>query len=167
MLGCKRLKRMRKMTASGFGLKWHMWPFILPKAWGKNCLSRAKSNLRLSDSVIQCYDWATENSVVDYGSSMFIFDKHPAHCYGQKCWKPLAKWSRKESKEHINPFIPKRNWLLIYLGSITAESSTKVMRIKEMIINSRCSWLLKKILLSYHRKCIENSMENMNTDARV
>ena len=30
MLGCKRLKRMRKMTAFGFGLKWHMWPFILP-----------------------------------------------------------------------------------------------------------------------------------------
>ena len=55
MLGCKRLKRMRKMTAFGFGLKWHMWPFILPKAWGKNCLSRAKSNLRLSDSVIQCF----------------------------------------------------------------------------------------------------------------
>ena len=113
------------------------------------------------------YYWATDNSVVDYGSSMFIFDKHPAHCYGQKCWKPLAKWSRKESKEHFNPFIPKRNWLLISLGSITAESSTKVMRIKEMIINSRCSRLLKKILLSYHRKCIENSRENMNTDARV
>ena len=47
MLGCKRLKRMRKMTAFGFGLKWHMWPFIL--------LSRAKSNPRLSDSVIQCF----------------------------------------------------------------------------------------------------------------
>ena len=55
MLGCKRLKRMRKMTAFGFGLKWHMWPFILLEAWGKNWLSRAKSNPRLSDFVIQCF----------------------------------------------------------------------------------------------------------------
>ena len=62
MLGCKRLKRMRKMTAFGFGLKWHMWPFILPKAWGKNWLSRAKSNPRLSDSVIKCF--ITEQQII-------------------------------------------------------------------------------------------------------
>ena len=62
MLRCKRLKRMRKMTAFGFGLKWHMWPFILPKAWGKNWLSRAKSNPRLSDSVIKCF--ITEQQII-------------------------------------------------------------------------------------------------------
>ena len=168
MLGCKRLKRMRKMTASGFGLKWHMWPFILPEAWGKNWLSRAKSNPRLSDFVIQCFITELQRIllwimavVCSYLISILLT------AMVRNVESPLQNGAGKKVKNILTLLFLRGTGFLFILGVITAESSTKVMRIKEMIINSRCSWLLKKILLSYHRKCIENSMENMNTDARV
>ena len=67
----------------------------------------------------------------------------------------------------VNPLIPKGDQHLISLFSIIPESNIKVMRIKEMIINWKTSWLLNKFPLLRHQDCIENSMENMHTDVRV
>ena len=52
-----------------------------------------------------------------------------------------------------------------YLHRIT---HTKVMRIKEMIIDSiRSFWFIKRILFSSAQKMYENSIENMDTDIRM
>ena len=67
----------------------------------------------------------------------------------------------------VNPLIPKSDQHLISPFSIIPESNIKVMRIKEVIINWKTSWLLNKFPLLGHRDCIENSMENMHTDVRV
>ena len=57
------------------------------------------------------------------------------------------------SKCHLDPFnplIPKSDWHLISPFKIIHESNIKVMRIKEMIINWRTSWLLNKFSLPTH-----------------
>ena len=59
------------------------------------------------------------------------------------------------------------DWHLISRYDITPESHSKVVRIKEMILNKRSSWLSTDSPYQYLRKCIENSMENMHTDVRV
>ena len=50
------------------------------------------------------------------------------------------------------PLNSKRDKHLISSNSITPESNIKVMRIKEMITNSRSSWLLEKFYLKLQRK---------------
>ena len=58
--------------------------------------------------------------------------------------------------------MPKSDWHQIFPYIITSESHNEVMKIKEMnfdwYANSPCQHL---------RKCIKNSMENMDTDVRV
>ena len=61
---------------------------------------------------------------------------------------------------------PKSDKQVVSPNSITLESHIKVTRIQEMIPNLRNSWL-DKSYYEYHRKCIENSMENLHTDFRT
>ena len=74
---------------------------------------------------------------------------------------------RQPNTEISQPF-NSRKWLtsLISPYSIIPESNIKVMRIKEMIANSRSSWLdwCTNSPRQYQRKCIENSMENIYSD---
>ena len=55
----------------------------------------------------------------------------------------------------VNPLIPESDQHLISPFNITHESNIKVMRIKEMIINWRTSWLLNKFSLQAH---LENNV---------
>ena len=66
-----------------------------------------------------------------------------------------AKWD-----VFFNPLTPKRDWHLISPYRITAESNIRIMEIKES------SWLSNKFPWQYHMVCIENSEENICTDAR-
>ena len=74
---------------------------------------------------------------------------------------------RQPNTEISQPF-NSRKWLtsLISPYSIIPESNIKVMRKKEMIANSRSSWLdwCTNSPRQYQRKCIENSMENKHSD---
>ena len=74
---------------------------------------------------------------------------------------------RQPNTEISQPF-NSRKWLtsLISPYSIIPESNIKVMRIKEMIANSRSSWLdwCTNSPRQYQRRCIENSMENIHSD---
>ena len=51
-----------------------------------------------------------------------------------------------------NTLIPESDKHLISPFNITPESHIKVMRIKEMIINWRTSWLLNKFSLPAHKE---------------
>ena len=67
----------------------------------------------------------------------------------------LQNYSNKESDMYlISPY------------SITLKSNINAMR---MTANSRSSfsWLLDKFSLRYHRKCIENGIENLHADIRI
>ena len=52
----------------------------------------------------------------------------------------------------FNPLIPESNLHLISPFSITPKSNSKVMRIKEIVINWRTSWLLNKFSLPAHKE---------------
>ena len=66
----------------------------------------------------------------------------------------------------LNPLNPKSDQYLISPNSNTAESFTKIMRIKEMIAKLR-GWDLECVLLvSTKKKHMEESKENMDTDVR-
>ena len=52
---------------------------------------------------------------------------------------PLQNGAGKKVKNILTLLFLRGTGFLFILAVITAESSTKVMRIKEMIINSRCS----------------------------
>ena len=62
----------------------------------------------------------------------------------------------------FNPFNSKSNKHLISPNRNTAESFTKVMRIKEMITNLRSFYFLTNSPLQYQKKCIEKSKENVH-----
>ena len=68
---------------------------------------------------------------------------------------------------YLNPLNPKSDQHLTSPYSNTAESFTKLMRIKEMITNLRSIDLQMNSLFQYHKKHTKNSMENMDTDVRV
>ena len=51
-----------------------------------------------------------------------------------------------------NTLIPESDYHLISPFIITPESNIEVMRIKEMIINWRTSWLLNKFSLPAHKE---------------
>ena len=54
----------------------------------------------------------------------------------------------KESQQaSLNPQVPKSDKHLISPNSTTSESNIKVARMKEMVMNSRSSWLLDKLSL--------------------
>ena len=55
---------------------------------------------------------------------------------------------------------------LTSLYILTKESNIKVI-MQEMTTLSNISWFSKNSPTQYHRKCLENSMENLQTDARV
>ena len=52
--------------------------------------------------------------------------------------------------QRFNPLIGESDQYLISPSNITHESNIKVMRIKEMMINWRTSWLLSKFSLQVH-----------------
>ena len=68
---------------------------------------------------------------------------------------------------YLNPLNPKSDQHLTSPYSNTAESFTKLMRIKEMITNLRSIDLQMNSLFQYQKKHTKNSMENMDTDVRV
>ena len=68
---------------------------------------------------------------------------------------------------YLNPLNPMNDQHLTSPYSNTAESFTKLMRIKEMITNLRSIDLQMNSLFQYHKKHTKNSMENMDTDVRV
>ena len=65
----------------------------------------------------------------------------------------------------INPCKSDRH--LISPNHNTAESFGRIMRIKEMITNPTTFDCQTNSPLQYQRKCVRNSMENMDTDVRV
>ena len=73
----------------------------------------------------------------------------------------------------VNPLTSRSDWYLFSPNIITAESNSEDMRIREVIIKTKSSWLLKKkkkhtfSLSIPNRTCIENSIENMQTDVKV
>ena len=62
---------------------------------------------------------------------------------------------------------PQSFYSLVFPCDVTPESNIRIMRVKEMNINKRSSGLLTSSPGQHHRKCIENSLENMYTDVRV
>ena len=73
---------------------------------------------------------------------------------------------KKNSDKILNPFTPKSVWLIICPYSITLESNVKVTRLKEIISNSRSSRLSRKFPCQYYRKCLEDSVKNINAYVR-
>ena len=69
--------------------------------------------------------------------------------------------------------------IIYFYYSIIVESNSEAMSIKEMITHQGSPWLLNKFStvlytspmvlywVKYHRRCIENSMKNTNTNLRV
>lgn len=73
---------------------------------------------------------------------------------------------KKNSDKILNPFTPKSVWLIICPYSITLESNVKVTRLIEIISNSRSSRLSRKFPCQYYRKCLEDSVKNINAYVR-
>ena len=69
--------------------------------------------------------------------------------------------------ELLSPLNPKSDYDLISSYNITLELHIKVMRIKEMITNYKSFWLFLRFSLQHLKKCMESSMEIMNTDVWV
>ena len=67
----------------------------------------------------------------------------------------------------LTPLNLKNDQYLISPYSNTTESFIEVMRIKDMITKLRSFNSQTNSLGLYHRKCIENSMENIDTDVWV
>ena len=86
-------------------------------------------------------------------------------CHQISCYNKIALVLCKQ--EQCFPLNLKSDQYLISPYSNTTESFIEVMRIKEMITNLRSFNSQTNSLGLYHRKCIENSMENIDTDVWV
>ena len=73
----------------------------------------------------------------------------------------------EDSSNEASPLNPESDQHLISPYSNISESFIKIMRTKEMIANWRVFDCSTNSLCQYWRKCIEESMEDMDIDVRV
>ena len=88
-----------------------------------------------------------------------------AQNYANQNYQP--RQSSAQFQMRLNPLNPKSDQHVISPYSNTAESFTRIMRIKEMIANLKSYDCKTNSPCQYQRKCIAKSVENMDAGVKV